>query len=183
MVHLLIDGYNLLHVVESDLTRSRAEAPLEVRRKELLELLRRYQAEKNVNLTAVFDSSEPSGIWSPRDRVGGVQVVYTSATQTADEWIDEACAKHPRGYVVVSNDLEVKASAENYGCLSLSATDFSARLRQVRHKIEIEENPYLEDKDDDEDTPLYRKVSTKKKGVPRRLPKRERRKIHQLKNL
>jgi predicted RNA-binding protein with PIN domain len=174
MVHLLIDGYNLLYALEKGLISS-----LEEKREELLSRLHKYQVAKNVEMTVVFDSSisAPHGIG--RDRYGAIEVVFTHEHDSADDWIKEACRRKERDYVVVTNDHEIIVVAEAMGNLCLSCEEFRTKLNSLVKADEI--NPYLEGKLDD--SPLYPRVSTKKKGVAKKLPKRERRKHHQFKNL
>lgn len=172
MIHLLIDGYNLLYALQRGPIDS-----LEETRENLLEQLHDYQVAKNVEITAVFDS-HIGGLGGNQDKWGRVHVVYTDREETADDWIKQACRKQKQGYVVVTNDREIIAVAESTGCLILSCHEFEAKLKMATF---VEENPYFEDKE--ESGPLYPKVSTRKKGVSKRLPKRDRRKAHQLRNL
>jgi hypothetical protein len=83
--------------------------------------------------------------------------------------------------VVISSDNAVVRDAERFGCITLSSQEYSKKLTTLTRPIE---NPFLEDKGDvEESESLYPRVTTKKKGVAKRLPKRERKKINQLKNL
>lgn len=171
MAHLLIDGYNLLYSARDSVITS-----LEDAREELLEKLHRYQIVKNIEMTVVFDS-QIGGLGGQRDRWGNIHIVYTDRETTADEWITDECRSGE--FVVVTNDREIVDRAESYGCLCLSCQEFLAKMQQAKRPED--ENPYFEDKEDS--GPLYPRVSTKKKGVSKRLPKRDRRKAHQLRNL
>ncbi|MDB5036930.1 MAG: uncharacterized protein JWQ35_458 [Bacteriovoracaceae bacterium] len=173
---LLIDGYNLLHAVEKGFINS-----LETQRESLLTKLHDYQVQKKMEITIVFDGSGAASGFPKRDKFGEMSVVFTDAEVTADEWISEACERVPGSYIVVSSDREVIREAERFGCVSISSQEFLKKLTSISMVIE---NPYLEDKGEpDDESSLYPRVTTKKKGVAKRLPKRERRKHHQLKNL
>jgi predicted RNA-binding protein with PIN domain len=172
MAHLLVDGYNLLYALQKNVITD-----LEDARNVLLERLHDYQTAKNVDITVVFDSHIGS-LGGNRDRYGGLHIVYTDRETTADEWIKDACKTQEDGYVVVTNDREIILVAESLGCLCLSCGEFEAKLTSATF---VEENPYFEDKENS--GPLYPKISTKKKGVAKRLPKKDRRKAHQLRNL
>lgn len=172
MVHVLIDGYNLLYAIQKETIHDLEEA-----RDELVESLHDYQQAKNVDITVVFDS-HIGGLGGNRDKFGDVHIVYTDRETNADEWIKRACRDQKEGYVVVTNDREIIVVAESLGCMCLSCDEFQKKLSSATF---VEENPYLEDKEDD--GPLYPKISTKKKGVAKRLPKRDRKKAHQLRNL
>src|SRR4051812_13960188 len=111
MMNLLIDGYNLLYIIESGLIGS-----LQEKREALLKKLHRYQIEKNVNVTVVFDSSYDDPSLLKNDKLGNVRIVFTDRNRSADEWIKEACRKMPAGYVVVSSDHEIISFVEAHGC-------------------------------------------------------------------
>lgn len=171
MAHLLIDGYNLLYAIEEKLI-----ADLEERRMDLIDRLHDYQVKKNIPITVVFDS-KIGGLGGNRDKMGHLLIIYTDRETSADLWIQNACRDKNGYYVIVSNDNEIIDVAEATGSLVLTCREFETRLNTA---LKVEENPYFEDKDDS--GPLYPKISTKKKGSSKKLPKRERRKHHQLKN-
>lgn len=169
-MHLLIDGYNLVHVVGAD-------------RDDLLELLHLYQTDRQVAMSVVFDGAQKFMGSDRRDRYGAIDIYFSRPGESADELIEELCSKSPGQYVVVSDDREVQDHGEKHRCLSLSSQEFSKRLRSSAYpKLLVQEVPELEDKDE-EALPLYPRVSTKKKGAAKKLNKRERRKFSQLKHL
>jgi predicted RNA-binding protein with PIN domain len=175
MSHLLVDGYNLLYLMDPAIIRT-----LEQRRNKLLEKLRLYQEQKGVDLTIVFDGAQaPGPLGIERSREGNVTVIFSHEGETADQWIADECRKNPGQYVVVSSDNEVIFAAERNQCVSVSSHEFLKRLTQA---LEWRSDPdYFSEKDDS--GPLYPKVSTRKKGVAKRPSKRERRKLTRLKNL
>lgn len=173
MIHLLIDGYNLMYVVDPGFLRS-----LEEKRNSLLEKLHGYQTSKNIEISIVFDGSDPAIVPS-RDKYGSVMVIFTSEGETADEWIDKECRRNPGKYLVVSNDNEVIRSAEQARSVSVSSTEFAKKLAQATRVLA--DPDYFDEKDDSE--PLYPRVNTKKKGVSKKAPKKERRKIQRLRGL
>lgn len=177
MVKLLIDGYNLLHSMQE--AQALETQDFEAQREELVKTLHNYQIKKNVDITVIFDGA---GVGSPipqEDRRGKVKIVYTSQDQSADRWIHEACRKKQGNYAVVSNDLEVRASALDFECTPLYCEELIKKLNPILEPPEL--NPYLEDKDDD--GPLYPRVSTKKRGSGRRTSKRDRKKKSILKKI
>lgn len=177
MISLLIDGYNLLHVIEKGFIKS-----LQQKRNDLIEKLHFYQVEKNVNITVIFDGSQPFPGSQRRDRYGNLEIIYTPPESSADDWISEECERNYGSFIVVSSDQEIIRDAERFGCITLSSQEFLKKLSQLTRPLD---NPYLEDKETPDEGPetLYPRVTTRKKGVAKRLPKRERRKYHQLKNL
>jgi len=173
MIHLLIDGYNLMYVVDPGLLRS-----LEDKRNSLLEKLHQYQQTKQVEITVVFDGSERSSFPS-RDRYGNLLLIFTCEDETADDWIEKECERSAGKYLVVSNDNQVIRSAERSRSVSISSSEFSKRLEQATRTLQNPE--YFEEKDDS--GPLYPRVNTKKRGVSKKAPKRDRKKNQSLKNL
>ena len=176
MLPLLIDGYNLLHKIFRDSSSS-----LEEQRGALLKQLGPYQSAKSVPITVVFDGSSEAFLFSPRDKYGAIEIVYTHQGQSADQWIIHACESRPGAYVVITDDREIVRSVESNSCLVLSCQEFLSRLRV--NMGETEENTIALEKLEMEDLPLYPRVSTKKKGTSKKLPKKDRKKNQLLNRL
>jgi predicted RNA-binding protein with PIN domain len=172
MIHLLVDGYNLMHALDPRLIKT-----LEEKRQDLIERLSAYQSKKGVDITVVFDGAH-GNIFASRDRYQRVTIVFTLPPQSADDWIIRECEENPGNYLVVSNDQEIVRAAETNGCMSLSTDLFIGKMEMAKayDDFEVEEER-------DDSAPLYPKISTKKKGVAKKAPKRERRKLSRLKNL
>jgi|GEM_PF-4656041 len=184
MLHLLIDAYNLMYSLEKNgkLKDSKGRSlglDLKDKRKSMISLLQEYRATREVQISLVFDSSQPQYLLAQRTKVGKIQIIFTDEDQTADEHICLECEKRPGKYVVVSSDLEVIRGAEAHQCLSLRSEEFIQKLKLATS--ELYQHPDLEGKDDS--GPLYPKVSTRKKGVAKKLSKNKRRKRNFLKNL
>jgi len=174
MIHLLIDGYNLLYAIDPGRLRS-----LEEKRDALLEKLHNYQISKSVDISVVFDGSLEAALYRNRDRYGNIHIIFTHENETADSWIDQECQQNPGKYLVVSNDNEVKRSAELHRCVSISSDEFSTKLNEAAR---FQEDPdYFSEKDDS--GPLYPRITTRKKGAAKKIPKRDRKKMQSLKNL
>jgi predicted RNA-binding protein with PIN domain len=174
VMHLLIDGYNLIHAIELPYSES-----LQEKREELARRVHSYQVEKKIPITIVFDGTESQALMPDRDKHGKVEIVFTKASFTADDWLIDKATRSPEKYVVVSSDREILGAVESYGGLTLTSQEFVQKLKASQDPSK--ENPYLEDKEDT--GPLYPKVSTRKKGRSKKLPKKERRKNNSLKNL
>jgi len=181
VIQLLIDGYNLMHALQNKGLLKAKFTSLEDQRDKLLSQLHSYQSVRSVGIKIVFDASDPhsSLLYENRSRWGEVESIFSSHSESADEYIGQACAKHPGAYVVISNDNQVLQYAALHQCQSMKVDDFIPKL--MRALEESTSDPFVEDKDDD--APLFPKVSTRKKGKAKKLPKSERRKRHQLKNL
>ena len=172
---LLIDGYNLLHAIFHD----SSSTSLEEQRGALLQQLRPYQESKSVPMTVVFDGSQDHALFHPRDRHGAIEIVYTHKGQRADDWIMAECESHPGAYIVITNDREIVRHVEGSSCLVLSCQEFLSRLRA---NIQESDDDFIAfEKLEIEDLPLYPKVTTKKRGAAKKLPKKVRKK-HQILN-
>jgi len=173
-MQVLIDGYNLLYFLEKFAGNNESlPVGLEPRRQWLIAHLNRYATSKNLNLIVVFDGQDRG-----RDRVGRVEIHYTAGKGSADAWIIRLCAESPQKYAVISDDREVKAGARRAGCSDLSCLDFWNRMRQP---VEFVDDGAVFDRDDE--GPLYKEISTKKKGNPRKLSKAERKRQNSLKKI
>ncbi len=197
VAHLLIDGYNLLHYLDQNSSllnkvlkkpskqslSNQRETNLQEKRELLLDLLLRYRIQKEIEISLVFDSSEKFFDLSPKTMFGKILVLFSDPGETADLRIARLCQQSPSKYVVVSNDQEVLSAARLYRCLTMSCREFAPKLKESSS-----EEPWFHQIDElspesEEDGPLYPRVSTKKKGSSKKLPKRERQRKQKLKNL
>jgi hypothetical protein len=165
-MHLVIDGYNLLHALpELAPARARGQGV-----DALAAALRRYRAKRGHRLTLVLDGGpepEPS-----RATLSGVPVVYSGADTPADEVIAGLAAKHGPGLTVVTDDRELAGRCQARGAEVAPAWEFGARLLETALGLEPEP---AEDQGWD--------FTTKKKGPAQRPPKRQRRRARRLKKL
>lgn len=172
MIHILVDGYNLMHALDSRLIKT-----LEEKRQDLIERLSAYQSKKGMEITVVFDGAQ-GNIFASRDRYQRVTIVFTLPPQSADDWIIRECRENPGQYLVVSNDQEIVRAAETNGCMSLSNEHFLGKMEMAKAY-----DDFASDEKTEDGSPLYPKISTKKKGVAKKASKKERRKLSRLKNL
>jgi predicted RNA-binding protein with PIN domain len=168
-MHLLIDGYNLLH-------NTPELAPAQARgqgRAALLKALKLYRAKRRHKLTVVFDGgpdAQPS-----RGSESGVPVVYAGTEQSADDVIADLAAKHGPGVTVITDDRELAQRCAAKGSEVIASWEFAIRLMEAAQgKVEGLEAP-----EDDSGWDF----TTKKKGPSKRLPKSKRRKAKKIKSL
>ncbi len=142
-IHLLIDGYNLLHQIP-ELSLLMQEDP-EAARQALLSKLRTYQKIKRHKITVVFDAW---GREEPRTESNqkGIRVIFTAHGEIADDLIKRVAAKERERVVVISSDRAIRSFVENHGALSMSSRDFLERLELALYqemKGENWDSPYL----------------------------------------
>ncbi len=130
-LHLLIDGYNLLHQVP-ELSFLMLESPEEARQA-LLEKLQTYQRLRRHKITVVFDAwNDPE----PRRKMNikGIQVIFTAAGETADDYLKRIAIKEKERAIVITSDREIRSYVETYGAISITSRDFLARLESALYE-------------------------------------------------
>ncbi|OAG28686.1 NYN domain-containing protein [Thermodesulfatator autotrophicus] len=124
-IHLLIDGYNLLHQIP-ELAFLMQEDPEEARQA-LLKQLQEYQRIRRHKITVVFDAWDRA---EPRSEVSikGIRVIFTAQGETADDYIKRRAVKEKERVVVVTSDRAIRSYVETYGAISVTSRDFLAKM-------------------------------------------------------
>ncbi len=87
---LFVDGYNIINAWFK--LKPTHNYQLETARIELIEILSQYQALKGIKIIVVFDAYKVKGGREFREKVDGVEVVYTKEGETADNFIERCIA-------------------------------------------------------------------------------------------
>lgn len=169
MMHLIIDGYNLIRQ-SPDLQRLEARE-LEAGREALLERLAPYHRRSRHQITVVFDGWQGGHRVESRDRRQGILVIYSRLGERADEVIKRLLSRDRERAVVVSSDRELQDCARQVGATWINAARFAAL-----HLL-----PGKPPAPDETDEPGPK--NGLKKGPARRLPKAQRRRQQRLKKL
>ncbi len=151
----LVDGYNVIRR-DPKLTAREGES-LQAGREALCRLLSTIARRSGDQFTVVFDGDRAGGSGAGG---AGVRIIFSSARERADQVL--ARLAQP-GSAVVSNDREVRQAASRAGATAITTDQFLNRLRRPSSA------PAPEKDEDDESPP-----GQKKKGNPRRLPKKAR---------
>jgi len=123
LVRILVDGYSLLHSWP-ELAKGHARHSATAR-EHLIRRLKLYQDAIGTPVTIFFDGSRPQGTpsasFSPE-----VEVLYSTAGQTADQLIERAAARFaPYGEVLaVTDDHAERETVLSLGGLASSCTNF-----------------------------------------------------------
>lgn len=173
-MEVIIDGYNLLST--SSEFSVRPEELLENARNRLIEKLSHYKRQKNASITIVFDGWKDGFFTQSQEISRGIKIIYSKRGEKADEVIKKMIANSLRDVVVVSSDREIRDFAEKHNTISLSSSEFEKKI-EIASYLEMK-GSYKED-----DNCHENKVSTRKKGNPRRLPKAERKRRAKLRKL
>ncbi len=161
-MHLIIDGYNLLHVSRSLIHLNAIQ--LQWERDRLIDQLSTYQKLKPCGITVVFDGWQGGWNTEKRERKKGVELIYSKLGEKADEVIKRLAKGEGSGTVVITSDREVTRFAERMTIPVIPSEQFQEKLEVSTHKLEeIFEEGEEEGK------------GLKKKGLSRRLSKKEKR--------
>ena len=172
--HLIIDGYNLIRQ-SSELLRFEKQ-DLEKGRAMLLQYLKAYQQVKRHTITVVFDGWAEGNLLESRDRVKGIDIIFSRRHEKADEVIKRIAAQKKAAVTIVTSDRELGDACSFHGCPVISSPEFLGKMalaQLVRQKGGSEDN--------NEDSRLSK--GTKKKGPSKRAPKSARRHQSLLKKL
>ena len=167
-MHLIIDGYNLLHVNRSLIHLSPVQ--LQWERERLIDQLSAYQKIKPCRATLVFDGWQGGWATEKRESQKGVEVIYSKLGEKADEVIKRLVKEKGSGAIVITSDRDITKFAERMA-VSVIPSD------QFRERMEISADKFGENLEEREETEV------KQKGPSRRLSKKEKRARAALKKL
>jgi predicted RNA-binding protein with PIN domain len=157
-MHLIIDGYNLLHVNRS-LTNLNS-FQLQWERERLIDQLSAYQKLKPCGVTVVFDGWQQGWRTETREKKKGVEVVFSKLGEKADEVIKRLVKEKGSGTIVITSDRDVARFAQRMDVPVIPSEQFREKLEEGPSDM-VEENPEEEER------------GIKKKGPSRRLSKKE----------
>lgn len=169
MANIIIDGYNLLGLTHKNLEKARHD---------LIQRLREYADIKGHDITVVFDGWKGGLASETHERRHGINVIYSRIGEKADQVIQKFLSAPTKTWIAVSSDREIYNFAEQRSIAAITKDEFEAKLDAAvtsGHQEETVE-PYVEEEDDELRTP-------RKKGNPRRLSGKEKRRVEAMKIL
>jgi len=135
-VIILIDAYNML----KQIIIRREVADRE--RTRFLSLMSRYGNKKKHYMVVVFDGGPYE--WLHKERVHGIQVVYSGVHQTADDYIKHyICGHQESDLLLVSDDRDLNAYAARFSMPSISPRDFYILVQEALH-VEVSHRSQVE---------------------------------------
>lgn len=171
--HIILDGYNIIRQ-SSALLNLEAES-LEEGRNGLIKLLGKYKKVRSYAITVVFDGWQSDNAFRSRDKISGINIIYTSRGEKADDLIKKMAEKMKTQAVVVTSDRDIATFAIKHGAVVIPSPEFENKIRMV-----TDGTFEVEDFSEDEPEKL---TGTKKKGPARRISKIERKKRNKLNKL
>ena len=159
-MHLIIDGYNLLHVDRS-LTNLNS-VQLQWERERLIDRLSTYRKLKPREVTVVFDGWQEGWSAETREKRKGIEIIFSKLGEKADEVIKRLVKEKGSGTVVITSDRDVARFAQRMDLAVIPSEQFEEKLEEGSSHM-LEESPEKEES------------AMKKKGPSRRLSKKEKR--------
>lgn len=148
---------------------------LEAAREALLQRLAGYRHRKGHAITLVFDGWQGGLGAEHHEFQSGVEVVYSKRGERADQVIQRLARIYGKDCAVVSSDHEVVNAARAAGAFVMGAPEFRAKLQEHSPGA-----PAMAFKELDRGDADLVKRSKDKGGNPRKLPKSQRKRKHQL---
>ena len=169
-MHLIIDGYNLLHAGRSLVQLNPIE--LQWKRDRLIDQLSAYRKLKQWEVTVVFDGWKGGWSMEKRETKKGIGIIFSKVGEKADEVIKRLVRETGSGATVITSDRDISRYAEKMAVAVISSDHFKERIE--RAFVKNEEDPENEDGEG---------RGLKRKGPSRKLSKKEKRMKLALKKL
>ena len=168
-MHLIIDGYNLLHVSRSLAGSNPTE--LQRERDRLIDELAAYGRSKACKITIVFDGWQGGWSTEKRETRKGVELIFSQLGEKADDVIKRLVREKGSGVIVVTSDRDISRYAERMSVTAISSDQFQEKMEGssmgAEKGVEWQEEERL----------------LKRRGPSKRLSKKERRKVSALRKL
>ncbi|MDD5711798.1 MAG: NYN domain-containing protein [Smithellaceae bacterium] len=132
-MHIVIDGYNMIR--QSDTLRRLERQGLEAGRRGLVCVLSPYRKIRGHRITVVFDGWASGSPEEERDRMGGVEIIYSRLGEKADEVIKRIADKSGEELLIVTSDRAVADFARRCGAKVLSSPVFEQRIKEAMETV------------------------------------------------
>ena len=144
---LLVDGYNIIGAW-SDLKQLKEKEGLDAAREMLLIALSNYSAYQDYETWAVFDAYGQATPASQQEITPHLSVHYTGFGQTADSYIERACAKFrhdarkfTQRLIVATSDSVHRQTVIGYGAEGMSALHLAAEVNRITQTVKSRQKP------------------------------------------
>jgi predicted RNA-binding protein with PIN domain len=131
LVRILVDGYSLLHHWPE--LAEGAPRHSEAARDALVDMLQQYQDASSTPVTIFFDGRGSRKTRPKNESGNAVEVLFSSAGQTADDLIERAAHRF-QGYgevMVVTDDMAERDTVSGFGGLWASCGNFIAMIQNA----------------------------------------------------
>ncbi len=133
--YLLVDGYNIIFAWEE--LKKLAQDSLDSARDRLIEILAEFRAVTDANIILVFDAYKVKNNQGEKERVLGIDVVYTKEAETADMYIERVTHKLSKNHRVrvATSDRVEQIIILGGGALRVSAEEFLDEVNLKKEEI------------------------------------------------
>jgi len=138
---LLVDAYNIVGAWPN-LVELKTEKGLDAARESLIAALANYSAFQEFETWVVFDAYEQPTRASKEVITPHLSVHYTGYGQTADSYIERACAKFrndarkfTKRLIVATSDSVHRQTAIGYGAEGMSALRLESEVKKVTQRV------------------------------------------------
>jgi uncharacterized protein len=138
---LLVDGYNILGAW-TGLKAVRDRDGLEASRRCLVEQLTGYSAYQGFDTRVIFDAQYREAAGVPEIITANLSVHYTDFGQTADTYIEKACAdfrhdlrKFNQRLIVATSDRAQQLTVQGYGAELMSADRLATDVEMIAQRV------------------------------------------------
>ena len=169
-MHLIIDGYNLLHSGRSQISLSPME--LQWQRDRLIDQLSTYGRMRRLEVIVIFDGWQGGWTTEKKERRKGIELIFSKLGEKADDVIKRLVREKGSGAMVVTSDRDVSRFVERMAVPVIPSDQFQKKMEGVTHTMA---KGYEEDDEGGK--------REKGKGPSRRLSKKARRAKAALKKL
>jgi hypothetical protein len=162
-IHIIIDGYNLIR--QSSTLAVLDDQDIQLGREALIDQLAAYKRLKKHRISVVFDGQNAPTISTRRDRVKGIDIIFSSMGELADTVIKRMVSAEKERALVVTSDRDIQSYASAHGSNVVNSPVFEEKLTMAG---------YMMLKGEEEDGSEGWIPTTQKKGPRRRLSKKAR---------
>jgi len=167
-MHIIIDGYNLIR--QSDPLRRYERLSLEDGRNALIRSISLYKKQKGHKMTVVFDGWQGGPLEEERDKLSGIDVIFSRKGEKADDVIKRLAQGGAEEIVVVTSDRGIADFVSRRGGTSIPSHQFAELIERAK-TISSEHACHPEERSAKEDDGTERRA--KKRGPSRRLSRRK----------
>ena len=162
-IHIIIDGYNLIR--QSSALSVLDNQDIQLGREALIDQLSAYKRLKGHRISVVFDGQNAPTASTRRNRVKGIEIIFSSMGELADTVIKRMAAGEKERALVVTSDRDIESYASARGANVVNSPVFEKKLTMAS---------YMMLKGEEEDGSEGWIPTTQKKGPRRRLSKKAR---------
>jgi hypothetical protein len=177
-MHIIIDGYNLIR--QSDALRRYERFSLEAGRNALIRSVSHYKKQRGHKVTVVFDGWQGGPVEEERDKLSGIDIIYSRKGEKADEVIKRMVKERAEEIIVVTSDRDIADFVSRRGGTTISSQEFDELMGRTK-TAPTDHTRHTEERSGKEDDGT--RGGIKKKGPSRRLSRRKKSAMERIRKL